>query len=310
MPKFAANLSLIFQEIGFLDRFAAAAACGFKAVEYLSPYEHPPEVIAEQLNRHGLVQALFNMPPGDWAAGERGTAALPGREQEFRDGVEQGDRLRQGDELPAAARDGRAVAGRARPGRGRARLHREFAHAAERLGARRHHRHHRADQHPRHPGLFPQHDDPGDVGHRAGRPPQPETAARPLPCADHGGRSRPPIRALAGRYPHVQIAGNPGRHEPDVGEINYPFLFDLFDELGYSGWIGCEYRPKGETRAGLGWAKRYGIQGLSDARRHHRRLRHFSAAGGVAAARAAVISTSWCCSTTRPRPCRCPRTSG
>jgi hydroxypyruvate isomerase len=68
------------------------------------------------------------------------------------------------------------------------------------------------------------------------------------------------IRALAGRYPHVQIAGNPGRHEPDVGEINYPFLFDVFDELGYSGWIGCEYRPKGETRAGLGWARRYGIQ--------------------------------------------------
>jgi len=89
VPKFAANLSFIFQEVGFLDRFAAAAACGFKAVEYLSPYEHPPEVIAAQLNRHGLEQALFNMPPGDWAAGERGTAALPGREQEFRDGVEQ-----------------------------------------------------------------------------------------------------------------------------------------------------------------------------------------------------------------------------
>ena len=69
------------------------------------------------------------------------------------------------------------------------------------------------------------------------------------------------MRALSGHYPHVQVAGNPGRNEPDVGEINYPFLFDLFDELGYAGWIGCEYRPKGETRAGLGWAKRYGIQG-------------------------------------------------
>jgi len=88
VPKFAANLSFIFQEVGFLDRFAAAARCGFKAVEYLSPYDHPPEVIAEQLNRHGLEQALFNMPPGDWAAGERGIGALPGREQEFRDGVE------------------------------------------------------------------------------------------------------------------------------------------------------------------------------------------------------------------------------
>jgi len=88
VPKFAANLSFIFQEVGFLDRFAAAAACGFKGVEYLSPYDHRPEVIAEQLNRHGLEQALFNMPPGDWTAGERGIGALPGREQEFRDGVE------------------------------------------------------------------------------------------------------------------------------------------------------------------------------------------------------------------------------
>ena len=88
MPKFAANLSFIFQEVGFLERFAAAARCGFKAVEYLSPYDHQPKVIAEQLNRHGLEQALFNMPPGDWAAGERGIGALPGREQEFRDEVE------------------------------------------------------------------------------------------------------------------------------------------------------------------------------------------------------------------------------
>src|SRR5207302_7077969 len=88
VPKFAANLSFIFQEVGFLDRFAAAAACGFKGVEYLSPYDHRPEVIAEQLNRHRLEQALFNMPPGDWAAGERGIAALPGREAEFRAGVE------------------------------------------------------------------------------------------------------------------------------------------------------------------------------------------------------------------------------
>ena len=137
MPKFAANLSFIFQEVGFLDRFAAAAACGFKAVEYLSPYEHPPEVIVEQLNRHGLVQALFNMPPGDWAAGERGTAALAGREQEFRRRDRTSGRLRQGDELSAVARNGWGIAGRKRSRRGRARLYREFAVRGRAPGPRR-----------------------------------------------------------------------------------------------------------------------------------------------------------------------------
>ncbi|HEY2539311.1 MAG TPA: hydroxypyruvate isomerase, partial [Stellaceae bacterium] len=88
MPKFAANLSFIFQEVDFLDRFAAAAECGFKAVEYLGAYDHPPETVAARLRQHGLTQALFNMPPGDWAAGERGVAALPGREAEFRAGVD------------------------------------------------------------------------------------------------------------------------------------------------------------------------------------------------------------------------------
>ena len=125
------------------------------------------------------------------------------------------------------------------------------------------------------------------------------------------------IRALAGRYPHIQIAGNPGRHEPDIGEINYPFLFDLFDEIGYAGWIGCEYRPQGETLAGLGWAAPYGIRltaraptmrivitggcGFLGRRVAMRLLEH-----GSSWAR----STNWCCSTTRRRPCRCPRTRG
>src|SRR5579863_907759 len=89
MPRFAANLSMMFQEVGFLDRFEAAARCGFKAVEFLFPYEHPAEAIAERLSGNGLTLALFNMPPGDWAAGERGLAAQPGREQQFRDGVGQ-----------------------------------------------------------------------------------------------------------------------------------------------------------------------------------------------------------------------------
>lgn len=261
MPKFAANLSFIFQEVGFLDRFAAAAACGFRAVEYLSPYEHPPETIAELLNRHGLEQALFNMPPGNWAAGERGVAIFPGREQEFRDGVEKA--------LVYAKATGcrllHAMAGVLPAGSDAAEAQRAYIanlqYAAERLTGEgvtviiepinnrdipgyflnTTSQAMSVIEQVEHPNLKLQLDlyhvqiMEGDLAHR--------------------------MRALAGHYPHVQIAGNPGRNEPDVGEINYPFLFDLLDELGYSGWIGCEYRPKGETRAGLGWAKRYGIRG-------------------------------------------------
>ena len=261
MPKFAANLSFIFQEVGFLDRFSAAAACGFKAVEYLSPYEHPPEVIAEQLNRHGLAQALFNMPPGNWAAGERGTAALAGREQEFRAGVE----TALGYAKATNCRLLHAMAGVLPVGRDAAEAERVYVanlqHAAERLARE---------------GVtviiepINNRDIPGyflntttqamSMIERVGDPNlklQLDLYHVQIMEGDLAHR----MRTLAGHYPHVQIAGNPGRHEPDVGEINYPFLFDLFDELGYSGWIGCEYRPKGETRAGLGWAKRYGIQG-------------------------------------------------
>ena len=261
MPKFAANLSFIFQEVGFLDRFAAAAACGFKAVEYLSPYEHPPEVIAAQLNRHGLAQALFNMPPGDWAAGERGTAALPGREQEFRDGVEKALVYAKATNCPLL----HAMGGVLPSGHERAPAERVYIanlqYAAERFARE---------------GItviiepINTRDIPGyflnttsqamSVIEQVGHPNlklQLDLYHVQIMEGDLAHR----IRTLAGHYPHVQIAGNPGRHEPDVGEINYPFLFDLFDELGYSGWIGCEYRPKGETKAGLGWARRYGIQG-------------------------------------------------
>ena len=261
MPKFAANLSFIFQEVGFLDRFAAAAACGFKAVEYLSPYDHPPGAIAEQLNRHGLEQALFNMPPGDWTAGERGIGALPGRQQEFRDGIETA--------LAYAAatkcRTLHAMAGLWPEGGEREEAERVYLgnlrYAADRLASE---------------GLtvviepINTRDIPGyflntttqamSIIERVGRPNlklQLDLYHVQIMEGDLAHR----IRALAGHYPHVQIAGNPGRHEPDIGEINYPFLFDLLDELGYAGWVGCEYRPKGETRAGLGWAKRYGIGG-------------------------------------------------
>ena len=261
MPKFAANLSFIFQEMGFLDRFAAAAACGFKAVEYLTPYEHPPEVIAEQLRRHGLEQALFNLPPGDWAAGERGIGALPGREQEFRDGVEQALVYAKA----TRCRLLHAMAGLLPESHDRAEAERVYLanlqHAADRLAAE---------------GLtlviepINTRDIPGyflntttqamSIIERVGRPNlklQLDLYHVQIMEGDLAHR----VRALSGHHPHVQIAGNPGRHEPDIGEINYAFLFDLLDEIGYAGWIGCEYRPKGETRAGLGWAAPYGIKG-------------------------------------------------
>jgi 2-dehydrotetronate isomerase len=261
VPKFAANLSFIFQEIGFLDRFAAAAECGFKAVEYLGAYDHPPETVAAQLHKHGLAQALFNMPPGDWAAGERGMAALPGREQEFRAGVDKAL-------VYANATNCRllhAMAGLVPEGRDRGEAERTYVenlrYAAERAAR---------------DGVtviiepINNRDIPGyflnttsqaiAIIDRVGHPNlqlQLDLYHVQIMEGDLAHR----IRALAGRYPHIQIAGNPGRHEPDIGEINYPFLFDLLDEIGYSGWIGCEYRPRCETRAGLGWATRYGVKG-------------------------------------------------
>jgi 2-dehydrotetronate isomerase len=261
VPKFAANLSFIFQEAPFLDRFAAAAQCGFKAVEYLGAYEHAPQTVATRLAEHGLVQALFNTPPGDWAGGERGTAALPGREAEFRSGLEKA--------LPYAkatkCRLLHAMAGLCPEGSDRGEAERVYVanlrYAAERLATE---------------GItviiepINNRDIPGyflnttrqamAVIDRVGHPNlqlQLDLYHVQIMEGDLAHR----IRTLAGRYPHIQIAGNPGRHEPDIGEINYPFLFDLLDEIGYAGWIGCEYRPIGETRAGLGWAARWGING-------------------------------------------------
>jgi 2-dehydrotetronate isomerase len=261
VPKFAANLSFIFQEVDFLDRFAAAADCGFKGVEYLSPYEHPPEVISERLARHGLVQALFNMPPGDWAAGERGTAALLGREQEFRDGVEKALVYAKATKCPLV----HAMAGLVPAARDRDEAERVYINNLQYAAARAAREGVTVVIEPINtrdiPGYFLNTTTQAmSVIERVGHPNlklQLDLYHVQIMEGDLAHR----MRALAGHYPHVQIAGNPGRHEPDIGEISYPYLFDLFDELGYSGWIGCEYRPRGETRAGLGWAKRYGIQG-------------------------------------------------
>jgi len=249
----------MFQDIGFLERFDAAAKAGFKAVEFLFPYDHPPETITERLARNGLTLALFNTVAGDWAGGERGLAALPGREEEFRDGVDTAIRYAKAAQFPLI----HTMAGLWPEGHDKADGERVYIDnlrwAADRAASA---------------GLttviepINTRDIPGYFLNYTGQA---------MGIIEHVGRGNlklqldlyhvqimegdlaPKIRALAGHYPHIQIAGNPGRNEPDAGEIHYPYLFDLLDELGYAGWIGCEYRPKGDTVAGLGWAKKYGI---------------------------------------------------
>jgi len=257
MPRLAANLNFLFQELPFLDRFAAAADAGFRAVELTNPYEAAAEAIAERLTRHSLTLALLNMPAGDTARGERGFGALPGREAEFMRGAERAlfyARITQCRRVhalsgvwPAARskREGAAVLA--------ANLRRAAAPFAE-DGV----------------GLTIEPINPRDIpGYFLNTPAEAlailddvarDTVGLQLDlyhCQIVAGDLAGHLRRLAGRYVHVQIAGVPERHEPDRGEVNYPYLFHLMDALGYAGYVGCEYRPAAGTVAGLGWARRW-----------------------------------------------------
>ncbi len=253
MPKFAANLSMMFQEVPFLDRFAAARAAGFAGVEFLFPYDFPKEEVAARLNAAGLSQALFNTVPGDFAKGERGLAALPGREAEFQAGVDKAldyaaalgcptihcmAGLRPAD-VPDETLEATYVAN----------LTTTAAKAAgqgivvviEPINTR--------DI----PGYFLNYQ-------RQGRKIVERIGAANLKlqldlyhCQIMEGDLAMHIRDYADITGHVQIAGVPERHEPDVGEVNYPYLYELLDRIGYAGWVGCEYRPRGRTEDGLGW---------------------------------------------------------
>ncbi|CAJ4281712.1 2-oxo-tetronate isomerase [Burkholderia pseudomallei] len=257
MPRFAANLTMMYNEHAFLERFAAAARDGFKAVEYLFPYEFPAAELKARLDAHGLVQALFNAPPGDWAAGERGIASLPGREDEFRRAIDTAldyARVIGNDTL-------HVMAGLIAPTQDRARHRdvylRNLAHAAEAA---------RAQNvtiviepiNPRDmPGFFlNRQDDAQAICREVGAP----NLLVQFDCYHcqivEGDLAMKLTRDIAG-IGHIQIAGVPQRHEPDVGEIHYPYLFELIDVLGYDGWIGCEYRPKAGTSEGLGWLAPY-----------------------------------------------------
>ena len=251
MPNFAANLSFMFTEWAFLDRFQAAADAGFAAVEYLFPYEHSPEVIASRLERAGLTQALFNLPPGDWASGERGIAALPGRFEEVQAGVERA--------LPyiEATKVGRLhlMAGIAdwNDPLAMAAYRRSLAHVAERLAEA-------------HVDLLIETINPIDmpgyfldsVDNAAGLIPLMQLPNLKLQfdiyhCQIIHGDVTRRLRRLLPIIGHVQVASVPSRNEPDTEELNYPYLFQELDLLGYEGFVGCEYRPRGKTLDGLAW---------------------------------------------------------
>lgn len=253
MPRFAANLTTLFNEVPFHDRFAAAAKAGFKGVEFLFPYAYSAGQLADALKANSLTQVLFNLSPGDWQAGDRGLAALPGREADFAATIETG--------LEYAVALGcqcvHALAGIS-PQRASVSMARQTyiqnirraARAAAPVGVT-------ILIEPINttdmPGYFLNTteqaraviDEVGEANARL----QLDLYHRQI----MQGNLAAAIREYADITAHIQIAGVPGRHEPDVGEIDYPYLFDILDDIGYDGWVGCEYLPSGETRAGLGW---------------------------------------------------------
>lgn len=263
MPQFAANLSMLYPELDFLDRFEAAASDGFKAVEFLFPYAFERREIAARLKAHGLQQVLFNAPPGT-RDGERGLACLPGREAEFRKGIAQALDYAAALACPRI----HVMAGLLPAGSDRAALYPTYtgnlrwaAQEAARQGVNI--------------LIEPinQRDIPGYFLNRQDHAHQviADVAAPNLKvqmdlyhCQIVEGDVAMKLRRYlpGGNVDHIQMAGVPERHEPDRGELNYPYLFSLLDDLGYAGWVACEYRPQaglraGGTSAGLGWLRPY-----------------------------------------------------
>lgn len=257
MPKLNANLSMLFTEYDFLDRFEAAAKAGFRGVEYLFPYAFDAADIAARLKANNLEQVLFNLPAGDWDAGDRGITCHPGRVAEFREGVDIA--IKYAKQLGCGQCN--ALAGVVPEGVSQAEAHATFVenlrYAAPRLAGAGIKLLAEAINTRDIPGFFLNNtkqalsilDEVGsdnlfyqyDIYHMQ---------------IMEGDLART-IEANLDRIAHLQLADNPGRHEPGTGEINYHFMFDFLDRIGYNGWVGCEYKPASTTEAGLGWLKNH-----------------------------------------------------
>ncbi len=280
MPRFAANLHYLFTELPFLDRFEAAASAGFKAVEFQVPYDYPATELSARLRHHQLQMVLFDAPMGDWARGDRGIAAVPGREQEFRNGfaavIEYASVLEcstvhvmagaigSGADYQLAERTyisnlrhaaavlgGHGIVGVIEP------INKKMGLVANGPSYTTQGMH----------GYFLNHTDHAARILREINSPHLQLHLDLYHMQMLEGHLAETIREQIGRLRHVQIAGVPGRHEPAIGEINYPYLFDLLDELGYPGWVGCEYRPRADSWSGLSWAAKYGIRAAQAANR-------------------------------------------
>jgi len=253
MPKFNANLTMLFNEVPFLDRFRAAAEAGFKGVEFLFPYAFDKDAIVERLDKHGLVQVLHNLPAGDWDAGERGIACHPDRVGEFQDGV--GRAIEYATAL--GCRQLNCLAGIAPAGVDAEKVHATFVANLRFAAARLEEAGIRLLVEPINtfdiPGFY--------LNHTAQAIALIEEVGSANLWLQHDvyhmqrmeGELANTIAKHLPRIAHMQIADNPGRHEPGTGEIHYAWLFRFIDQLGYDGWIGCEYKPAAGTREGLGW---------------------------------------------------------
>ena len=255
MPKFAANLTMLFTEHAFLDRFDHAAKAGFKAVEFLFPYAFNPGEIRRRLDANGLQLVLHNLPAGNWDSGERGIACHPDRVGEFREGVEKAIGYAQ----VLGVRQLNCLVGKAPSGVAddvlRQTVVENLRYAAEALkkaGLR----------------LLIEPINTFDIpGFYLNRTVQAAGLLVEVGADNafiqydiyHAQRMEGELAATMEKYlpriGHIQLADNPGRNEPGTGEINYPFLFAHLDRIGYDGWIGCEYKPARSTEAGLGWPR-------------------------------------------------------